>query len=352
MNKQFQVAVIGGGPAGSAATITAARAGMRVLQLERGILPRQRVCGEFVSAESLQTLAALLGKHPLVESSPRISQTRLFVDDEIITAPLAPAGASITRFDLDAALWHAATDAGAECRQKVSVEGIESGPQFRIKTADETYETDAIINAAGRWSNLNPLPALDAKRKQLGIKTHFREYAPSTSVDLYFFEGGYCGVQPVGDNVVNVCAVMKASVAKSLPEVFTLHPQLWARSRRWEDTFPPVSTSPLVFRKPEPVLGRIFQVGDAAGFIDPFVGDGISLALRSGVMAAESLIGSANLSTALERYERHYAAELSSPFTAASQIRKLLRMPRVLRKITARAIQWSGAGDFLVGATR
>src|SRR4051812_31195852 len=318
MNKQYQLVVIGGGPAGSAATITAARAGMRVLQLERGTLPRQRVCGEFVSAESLETLSALLGKHPLVESSPRISQTRLFLDDEIIIAPLAPAGASITRFDLDAALWQAAEDAGAECRQKVFVEGIESGAQFQVKTPDGIFEVDAVINGAGRWSNLHPLPRLDAKRKQLGVKTHFRESAPSSSVDLYFFDGGYCGVQPVGDNVVNVCAVVKASVAKSLPEVFTLHPELWLRSRGWEEIFPPVSTSPLVFRKPQPVLNRVFQVGDAAGFIDPFVGDGISLALRSGVMAAQALIGSKDLSAALQAYERQYAAELSSPFTAAS----------------------------------
>src|SRR3954471_10946152 len=112
MNRQFHLVVIGGGPAVPAATVTAACAGMRVLQLERGTLPRQRVCGEFVSAESLGTLSTLLGKHPLLESSPRISQTRLFVDDEVIIAPLVPAGASITRFDLDAALWQAAREAG------------------------------------------------------------------------------------------------------------------------------------------------------------------------------------------------------------------------------------------------
>ena len=352
MSEHFDVAVIGGGPAGSAAAITAARAGMQVLQLERGLLPRQRVCGEFVSAESFATLAELLGDHPLLQNSSKISRARLFVDDEIITAPLEPAGASITRFELDAALWQAAIDAGADCRLKLSVEAIENGPCFRIKTSSGTFESKAIINAAGRWSNLNPLAQIDVTQKQLGIKTHFRESAPTASVDLYFFEGGYCGVQPVGDDLVNVCAVVKASVARSLPEIFTLHPRLWLRSRGWEETFAPVSTSPLVFRKPQPVSDGRFQAGDAAGFIDPFVGDGISLALRSGVMAAQCVAESPDLPTALERYKRQYAAELSSPFTAASQLRKLLRMPRALRKITAKVIQWSGTGELLVEATR
>lgn len=353
MTERFEIVVIGGGPAGSAATITAARAGMRVLQLERGALPRQRVCGEFVSAESFATLAHLLGDHALLRNAPNISRTRLFVDDEIITAPLAPAAASITRFELDAALWDAARATGADCRQKIHVEAIEGGSQFTIKTKEQTFEADAIINAAGRWSNLDRQPAFDARNKQLGTKAHFRESNPASSVDLYFFDGGYCGVQPVAKDVVNVCAVVRAKIATSLPEIFAMHPELWQRSRSWEEIFTPVSTSPLVFRKPQPVNNGILQAGDAAGFIDPFVGDGISLALRSGVIAAEALIENRNdLSAALERYEKRYAAELLSPFKAASQIRRLFRMPRPLRKITAKAIQWTGAGELFVAATR
>jgi len=59
----FDLIVIGAGPAGSSAAITAARAGASVLLCERGRLPRQRVCGEFVSAESLELLTTLFAEH-------------------------------------------------------------------------------------------------------------------------------------------------------------------------------------------------------------------------------------------------------------------------------------------------
>ena len=356
MNKHFDLVVIGGGPAGSAAAITAARSGARVLQLERGVLPRQRVCGEFVSSESLQVLSDLIGEHELLGDSQRISVNRIFVDDEVLTLPISPAAASITRYDLDAALWQAAVASGVECRQQVQVRAVKRGAAFVVETADQTFESTAVINATGRWSNLSSRDGHAPQPKQLGAKAHFREAAPPASVDLYFFDGGYCGVQPVAKDVVNVCAVVESRVATSLDEIVSLHPELWQRSRGWEQIFATVSTSPLIFRKPQPIAEGVFQVGDAAGFIDPFVGDGISLALRSGVMAAEVvtpfLKRACTLDQALEDYSKRYMAELVPPFRAASQIRKLFRIPRVLRRVTARAIQWSGIGERLVLATR
>ena len=117
----------------------------------------------------------------------------------------------------------------------------------------------------------------------------FRRVSPLASVDLYFLDGGYCGVQPVnlrdGDEQtgrVNVCAMVRADVASTLPEVFDCHPGLQKRSRGWRPLSEPVTTSPLVFREPQPERDGILMAGDAAGFVDPFVGDGISLALRSG----------------------------------------------------------------------
>ena len=106
---------------------------------------------------------------------------------------------------------------------------------------------------------------------------------------MYFFEDGYCGVQPVAADVVNACAMVRSDCATSLDEVFALHPKLAERAAGWHAVMQPISTAPLVYREPQPVRGNMMFVGDAAAFIDPFAGDGISIALRSGRVAAECL---------------------------------------------------------------
>ncbi len=70
---------------------------------------------------------------------------------------------------------------------------------FRVMTTAGEFEARALVNASGRWSNLNLPPAqgVAPQKKWLGIKAHFSETFPEPSVDLYFFDGGYCGVQPV-----------------------------------------------------------------------------------------------------------------------------------------------------------
>src|SRR5712692_3277910 len=103
----YDLIVIGGGPAGTSAAITAARNGARVLLLERGRFPRHKVCGEFVSAESLDLLRDLLAPphRQLISDAPRIAHSRIFADGATLSAEIAPPAASITRFDLDSALW-------------------------------------------------------------------------------------------------------------------------------------------------------------------------------------------------------------------------------------------------------
>jgi len=302
----------------------------------------------------------------LLKSAVRIREGRLFVDGHTLTTPVDPAGASISRFDLDAELWQAAEAAGVHARLQTSVESTSGDGPLRVRTATDEFEARAVINASGRWSNLNGKHTAHkgkAEPNWLGIKAHFTEREGRPSVDLYFFEGGYCGVQPVtaGENGdrrrINACAMVRSDVAHTLPEVFAQHPQLAERSSRWEPAMETISTSPLIFERPQPTESRMLRVGDAAGFVDPFVGDGISLALRSGVTAAECLIpffrGEISLGEAIERYRRAYERRLLPVFQSSSRIRRLLKLPQPLRRTILHFLEGAPAATrYLVTATR
>ena len=363
----FDLAVIGGGPAGTSAAITAARAGARVLLLERGRLPRQRVCGEFVSAESLTLLAELLaGSAPMLLSSTlRIPEARLFFDGHCVCTQIDPPGASIARFDLDFALWQAAEQAGINARLETKVESVAGAGPFTLRTQTEEFQARAVVNASGRWSNLRSAhsdSAADRKEKWLGLKAHFFEPSPNPSVDLYFFEGGYCGVQPLElagsrEDRINACAMVRSDVARSLPEVFAQNAELHARAGNWQPLMEPVSTSPLIFREPEAVENGVLMAGDAAAFVDPFIGDGISLALRSGALASECLVpffkSEISLAEAALQYRQHYRDRLLPVFRHSSQLRRLLRLPRPVRKSVGRLLEAAPAlSRLLVRMTR
>lgn len=366
-NVIYDLIVIGGGPAGTSAAITCARAGARVLLLERGRFPRHKVCGEFVSAESLNLLLDLLdARHsPLFSEAVRIPQVRLFLDGRTLHAPVNPPAASISRLDLDAALWDSAERYGVETRQQLAVKDISGTGPFLVTTAEAELESRALVNASGRWSNLNPTPnGHNSTAKWLGLKGHFAESSPLASADLYFFDGGYCGVQPVdlGEGAgqsgrVNACAMVRADVASTLPDVFHRHPALQERAREWKPLFDPVSTSPLVFRKPQPEQDGVLMAGDAAAFVDPFVGDGVSLALRSGRLAGECLIpffaGSSSLPDAASDYRRIYEQTVTPVFRTSSRIRRMLSLPQALRNPILSLLEKTPAiTRYLVGKTR
>lgn len=357
----YDLIIIGGGPAGTSAAISAARQGARVLLLERGRFPRHKVCGEFVSAESLGLLKDLLDHQhaALITDAIQIPRARLFLDGRTLHANVDPPAASIARFDLDAALWHSAESAGGDARQQVTVQSVGGSGPFRIVTASEEFEARALINASGRWSNLNVAPVESGMRpeKWVGVKAHFAEPVSEPSVDLYFFDGGYCGVQPVGTARVNASAMVRADVASSLPEVFAQDPALRKRSRNWAQLSDPVSTSPLIFRNPQPEWDNILMAGDAAGFVDPFVGDGISLALRSGSLAARCLksflAGEAFLPDAVRRYSQAYKESLLPVFRTSSKIRRMLVLPRYVRRPVLSFLESSPAiTTYLVRKTR
>jgi flavin-dependent dehydrogenase len=141
--------------------------------------------------------------------------------------------------------------------------------------------------------------------------------------------------------------MFRADAATDLPDIFASHPALRERSQSWQITTEPVRTSPLIFHKPEPVQGTMLQVGDAATFVDPFIGDGISLALRSGALAATCLAaflqGSGTMKESAARYEQMYMRQLAPVFRASSVIRNLLRVPSIIRRPAMSLLQHTPA---------
>jgi menaquinone-9 beta-reductase len=340
----YDLIVIGAGPAGSSAAITTAKSGFKVLQLEKARFPRHKVCGEFVSAESLELLATLLAPEyaKLLSEAIRIPQSRIFLDGRILQAEISPAAASIARFDMDSALWRSAQQMGVEAREQITVQKISFDSTFQVATTGGTFESSAVIDASGRWSNLTATPSQMPPTKWLGVKGHFAEQSPSQSVDLYFFDGGYCGVQPVelageySNGRVNACAMVRADLASNLQDVFVKNAALQERSQYWRPLMEPVSTSPLIFRDPSPLRDNVLCAGDAAAFVDPFIGDGISLALQSGALAARSLTPyfgkKVSLPQACENYRMAYQKKMARVYQASSKIRRALKIPRPIRK--------------------
>jgi flavin-dependent dehydrogenase len=352
----FDLLIIGGGPAGTAAAITAARAGARVLLLERGRYPRHKVCGEFISAEGVSLLQSL-GLDDLLARVPRINRARIFAAKTVAEALISPAAAAISRHKLDDSLWQLAASSGTDCRLQTEAHGIHGAGPFTVATSAGSFITHSVINASGRWSNLRRTNLLaPPARKWVGWKAHFREADAPLSVDLYFFPEGYCGVQPIGAGRINACAMVRASAADSISEVLQLHPALAARSRAWQPAFDPIATAPLVFGAPQPEEGGVLFAGDAAGFIDPFIGDGISLALRSGAMAATALRGfwkgKCSLAEAAACYRRTYDRELRPLFRNAGWLRRLTSMPRVLHRPVMAALRSPHVAQFLIRKTR
>lgn len=288
----FDVAIVGSGPGGAACAVFCARAGLRTLLLERETFPREKVCGDCVNPSCTPVLERL-GIAERFRALPHgaLRQVDFVAIGGHTTSVALPADAEIAvkRSLFDQLLMTHAADAGAEIRQGAPVTALlppeAERAAWRITAGVESFHARILVAADGRNSTvarlLGLLPRIEKER--IALQTHLP--LPSDfgeRVVLQFLPEGYSGQAPIGNSELNLCLVGKP---RDMPAL-----RAWAETKfgvAREHTWRTIT--PLRRAAISPVARRLFLIGDAARVVEPFTGEGIFYALRSGELAADAI---------------------------------------------------------------
>ena len=335
------VAVVGGGPAGSAAAITLARAGRNVVLVDKATFPRDKCCGDGLTTSALRHLESLGLRPDAVASWQPVTLTVIrSPSGRTVELPLPSGQAAGTfaavarRSDLDAALLDVARAAGVKVHDGHALGGatVPAGGECVNLAVDGvgTLRARYAIGADGMWSPLRKalLGGAGEPDGYLGEWHAFRQYFSNGGPDaqrglwVWFEEDllpGYVWSFPLPDGRLNVgYGVQRGS--KRAPEplgkrMSQLWPEILARPHiravLGADAEPeaPHKAWPIPARiERTPLIaagGRALFVGDAARATDPMTGEGIGQALESGVLAAEAVVAAGALRpwVAQRRYE-------------------------------------------------
>lgn len=340
----FDVAIVGSGPAGASCAAFCARAGLRTLLVEREVFPREKVCGDCLNPACWPVLERL-GVANGVRALPHGKLARvefIAIGGRVVSVDLpADAEIAVKRSLFDQALMRRAIDAGAQVIEGATVNAI-AQPQSRndpwqVSAGGETFHAGMLVAADGRNSTVARLLGLLPKieRERVGLQTHIPLPANfGQRVVLQFLPEGYSGQAPVNDRDLNLCLVGRPAAMPSLRE--------WAERNLGVGTDQVWRTiTPLRRAALQPARDGLFLVGDAARVVEPFTGEGIYYALRSGELAAEA-IGSAIRGGDREAAARHYSAAHEKLYRGRLWVNRIARAavlsPRVTSALLHRGI--------------
>ncbi len=304
-----EVVVVGGGPAGASAAGWLARAGCRVLLIERETAPRHKICGEFLSVEAQAALADL-GIDPVALGGAPMTRARLIHEADGAEAALPFTGIGLTRRALDEALLARAAALGVDVRRGATVREIATGDHVRLSlSGGDVLEPGTVFLATGKHE------VRGAKRRAggttgdlIGFKMYFRLTPPERAaladhIEVLLFEGGYAGLQLVEDGMANLCLLARRSLYERLDRSWdgllghltAGSPHLAARLAGAAPLLPkPLTISQVPYGFVHSPAAddppTLFRLGDQAGVIPSFSGDGMAIALHTGKLAAATYL--------------------------------------------------------------
>jgi flavin-dependent dehydrogenase len=310
------VAIVGGGPAGSALAIELGRRGVRVALYERARFPRLKACGEGLLPHGVAALRGLGG----LPEAPRVSGLRFAVGGESVDAPFPNEPGLVVRRD--------------------------RFDRWLLERAAATPNVDARLGACYRPDGEHTVVGADGRRsmfhrrlsahapmpRRVGLSAHASGIADVRDrVEVFFHEEGELYLAPSGGDEALVAGLFWQSRFRrdGLARLIRSIPEVAARCDRLVWTTPILASAPLGLRVPKIVGERLLLIGDAAGAPDPITGDGIALAITSARPAADAIVSG--------DFRSYEDVRLAMGRTADRLGRLLLRISRV-RGAAARAL--------------
>jgi len=365
--KIFDAIIVGAGPAGSAAAIELAAAGLDVLLLEKERFPRDKVCGDFVSPKGLRHLHRL-GCYDEIASRGYVpvSRSQVYLDWDYLSAGDFPAlpdhppfGHAIPREDLDAIMFHRAQAVGAETVESCEVTSVATGPSLvsvRASVAGRPFEFFGriVVGADGASSIVARTAGLEMKDPryiQLAMRS-YGEGMPLTDALLCFEEEyfpGFGWVFPVTGTRANIgVGMVKEPMKKDGIHLRAFYQRFVrfveqkaaergaridiSRSAGW-----PIKTFGGARRN---YFERGLLIGEAGCFVDPISGEGIPLALETAEIAAaviQDAIATGDCSAqSLSRYEQRWREHFDPDLGVSDMVVSMIRNRHLVKLWT----QW------------
>jgi geranylgeranyl reductase family protein len=337
-SNQFDVIIVGGGPAGGNAAYHLSKNNISVGFFEKSELPRHKVCAGGITRRAAQFYPANLRNI----SENECSQLELFIDSKFskpfVSSAKTPLITMVMRNQFDYALIQLAQNHGAQVFDKTLVKNIIFKNDYVEITTDKgPFQSKYLIladGAAGRLAKLLNFPdnrcLVPAAEIELPVdKNIMARFQNKARFDFGTITKGYGWVFPKRAHLsIGMLSHNKKTLRKELYQYLN-----------FLEIDPPKEgflvkghMIPMSVRKAPFIRNRVILVGDSAGFVDPITAEGISYALQSGFLAAQALLCSEmELKGVKEYYEKSINKEIVREIKIAQVLAKIVYGPPALR---------------------